>query len=155
MKDATERYRTALRKKHWRAIPASTLVRCYRHTLDIGALPKSELIDSVVRRCNGDVTSAEVNKALGLLLKAGLFRYPQTDEDKEVLWQSTPLSEAEMLYAVDLAMLVRLLAGLEEEKITLEQNGLAPLFLGKHSDSEINNMLEDAQHQRRDGSEPG
>jgi hypothetical protein len=110
--DPAEHYRRMLRKKHWRSIPTSVLTRCYAKMQDAGALPKSELLEKVVALCEGEVTTADVNKAVGLLLKAHLVTVPGTDHEGESLWQVSSVPEAQMLHAVDRAMLVRLIAGL-------------------------------------------
>ena len=149
--DITETYRKILRKKHWRSIPAPVLRQCYKEILNIGMAPKSVLLETIVMRCNNDVTTTDANKAISLLFKADLVHASKTDIDGEVLWQISPLSENEMLNAVDLAMLVRLVAGLEEQNIDLERDHLAPLFLSKHNHNELDVMLEAANRLSRKG----
>ena len=149
--DLTETYRIILRKKHWRSIPASVLARCYSKMRGVGALPKSELLETVVTLCDGEVTTTDVRKAAGLLLKAGIMEVRGTNEEGEAMWQVPPLSEPEVLYAVDRAMMVRLLAGLEDTRSPLEKRHLAPLCLGKHSGLEIDALLKEASSLGRDG----
>ena len=150
--DSTERYRRVLRKKNWRSIPATMLARCYTKMQDIGTLPKSDLLETIVTRCDGSVTTADVNKASQLLYKAGLMRRHGANEEGEVLWQVSPVSEAEMLQAVDRAMMVRLLAGLEETNSHLKRKHLSPLLLGHYNDGQIQTLLEDASRLSRNGN---
>ena len=89
-----------------------------------------------------------------MLLKAGLADRSATNEDEEVLWHVAAVSEAEMLHAVDLAMLVRLVAGLDEGKIPLERNRLKPLLVGDPSDSDIDALLEEAKRRCRNNNDP-
>jgi hypothetical protein len=118
----------------------------------MGALPKSELLETVVTLCDGEVTTTDVRKAAGLLLKAGIMEVRGANDESEVMWQVSPLSESEVLYAVDRAMMVRLLAGLEDTRSPLEKSHLAPLCLGKHSSPEIDALLKEASELGRNGS---
>jgi len=150
--DPAEHYRRILRKKHWRSIPTSVLTRCYAKMQDAGALPKSELLEKVVALCEGDVTTADVNKATALLLKAHLVTVPGTGHEEESFWQVTSVPEAEMLHAVDGAMLVRLIAGLRETNGRLEKKHVAALLVGKHSEVELDQLLEESSRSAgRDG----
>jgi uncharacterized protein (TIGR00288 family) len=99
--DPAESYRRILRKRHWRSIPTSLLSRCYAKMQNAGGLPKSELLEKVVALCEGDVTTADVNKAVGLLYKAHLVTVRGTNHEGEGLWQVSSVPEAEMLQAVD------------------------------------------------------
>lgn len=147
--DTTEEYRRVLRKKHWRSIPVSVLSQCYTKILDIGMVAKSELLEAIVVRCNNDVTTTDAKKAVSLFFKAGLIHASKTDKEDEALLRVSSLPENEMLNAVDLAMLVRLIAGLEEQNCDLERGYLAPLFLRKHNEIEIDVMLEEAKRLSR------
>jgi hypothetical protein len=149
--DPTEHYRRILRKKHWRSIPTSILTRCYTKMQDAGILPKSELFEKVVTLCEGEVTTADVKKASELLFKAGLVSISGANEEGEALWQIHLVSEAEMLRAVDRAMLVRLNAGLGETHRPLQQDRVVQLFLGKHSQREFDKLLEEASSLDRNG----
>jgi len=150
--DPAEHYRRILRKKHWRSIPTSVLSRCYAKMQDAGALPKSELLEKVVALCEGDVTTADVNKATSLLYKAHLVTVLGTNHEEESLWQVSSVPEAEMLQAVDQAMLIRLIAGLRETNGRLEKKHVAALLVGKHSEAELDGLPEEASRSAgRDG----
>lgn len=150
--DSTEGYRRILRKMNWRAIPTPVLSQCYKQMQKIGALPKPELLETVVSHCGGEVTTTDVNKVAALLLKAGLLKRPNTSEDEEFLWQVSMVPEADMLYAVDKAMIVRLLVGLEEMHSPLVREYLTPLFLVKRTDEEIDQLVEEAKRLSRNGN---
>jgi uncharacterized protein (TIGR00288 family) len=150
--DPAEHYRRILRKKHWRSIPTSVLTRCYAKIQDAGGLPKSELLEKVVALCEGDVTTADVKKSTELLFKAHLVTVPGTNHEGESLWQVTYVPEAEMLHTVDGAMLVRLIAGLRETHGQLDRKHVAPLLVGKYSEPELDELLEESSRSaNRDG----
>ena len=58
-----------------------------------------------------------------------------------------------MLYAVDKAMIVRLLVGLEEMHIPLDINYLSPLFLVKRTDKETKQLIDEAKRMSRNGND--
>ena len=145
----TEHYRRILRKKNWRSLPGPVLVRCFRKMQDAGRLSKSELTERVVTLCDGSVTAADVNKASNLLLKAHLVQIPDVNEQGDRLWQVSSVSVGEMLYAVDRAMLDRLIAGLDETGDTLDREHITPLLLGNHDDKVFDQLLKVADSLRR------
>jgi hypothetical protein len=49
-----------------------------------------------------------------------------------------------MLHAVDRAMLVRLIAGLQETHGQLDRKHVAPLLVGKYSEPKLEKLLEEA-----------
>ena len=133
------------------SIPTYVLSLCYQEMKKTGALPKPELLEKVVSRCAGDVTTTDANKATILLLKAGLMKRSNTKD--EYLWQVSPVPETDMLYAVDKAMIVRLLVGLEEMHIPLDINYLSPLFLVKRTDKETKQLIDEAKRMSRNGND--
>lgn len=142
--NTTEGYPRILRNMQWRPIPGPVLVRCYSEMQDLGALSKSELLEGVVARCDGEVTTADVRKAATLLFKAGLVSRPGVNEEGEALWQVGTAPSAQMLQAVDRAMVVRLIAGLDQVHTRLDREHLTPLLLGNLTDNEIDALLSEA-----------
>ena len=142
--DTTEGYRRILRKKHWRSIPRPALIRCYTTMRDLGALPKSDLIEAVVSRSDGALTVTDLNKATQLLYKADLISVSSDNGDGEPLWTVSDVSETDMLHAVDRAMVARLAGGLEEIDATLAQAHVVPLLLGDYTEREVHALLEEA-----------
>jgi len=140
-----EQYRRILRKKHWRAIPASVLATCRSALESIGALPRSEIQETAVLTSDGQVTTTDVKKATELLTKAGLMRSPGVNEEGEMLWEVTPVSESEMLWAIDRAMTVRLLSGLKDAGIKLDKEQLLPLLLSEQNREEVDKLLAEAK----------
>ena len=147
--DATEQYQRLLHRKHWRSIPASLLARCYSKLQSIGPLTRSEIPEAALVLCEGGVTAADMRKAAGLLFKAGLVRHQGKNDDDESLWRVVTGSDETMLRAVDRAMLVRLMAGLNETSTALEVPRLLPLLLGQYGDTDINTLLAEAKKARR------
>lgn len=142
--DTTEGYRRILRKKHWRPIPGSALTRCFAVMRDLGPLPKSDLVEAVVARSEGELTTADVNKATQLLYKADLVHIPGKNNEDEVLWTVAEVSDAEMFHAVDRAMVARLTGGLEEIEASVKRNHVSPLLLGHYTDSELEALIAEA-----------
>jgi hypothetical protein len=147
--DATEQYQRLLRRKHWRSIPASLLVRCYSKLQSIGPLPRSEITETAVVLCEGGVTAADMRKAADLLFKAGLVQHQGKNNDLESLWRVVPASDETMLRAVDGAMLVRLMVGLDESSAALDVPRLQPLLLGQYGAADLDNLLAEAKKARR------
>jgi uncharacterized protein (TIGR00288 family) len=140
-----EQYRRMLRKKHWRAIPASVLVTCLSALESIGALPRPEIQESAALVCNGHVTTTDVKKATELLMKAGLMRCPGTNKEGEKLWEVAKVPVNEMLWAIDRAMTARLLSGLKDTEITLDKNQLRPLLLSEQSREDLERLFAEAR----------
>ncbi len=136
-----EQYRRILRKKGWRALPVVTLATCRSALMSIGVLPRSEIAETAVLKCDGQVTTTDVKKATALLMKAGLMRNLGTNQEGEKLWKVTSIPESEVLWAIDLAMIVRLLSGLKDAGIKLNKQQLRPLLLSKLDGEELDKLL--------------
>ena len=91
----------------------------------------------------GEVTVTDAKKALAIFTKAGLMRTMGKSEEGDVLWEVKPVSEDEMLWAVDRAMLVRLLSGAQESGLNSAKEILLPLFLSEHSKGEFDTLLKE------------
>ena len=144
-----EQYRRILRKKHWRTIPGGVIAACHSALQSIGALPRSEIPETAVLRCDGQVTTTDVKKATELLMKAGLMRSPGANEEGETLWEITPVPGNEMLWAIDRAMTVRLLSGLMDAGIKLDKEQIRPLFLSEQSREETDKLVAEAEKMYR------
>lgn len=143
--DPTEEYRRLLRKKQWRRVPAPILKLAFSKMQTLDALPKADLLETVVTECNGEVTTSDVRKAVALFMKAGLMRVTGKTSAGEASWRIAELTEGDMLRAVDRAMLVRLAVGLDEEGKDLEISHLRPLFLRQCSNEEVQALLTEAR----------
>lgn len=140
-----EQYRTILRKKNWRAIPVSVMNTCFTAFQTIGALPRSESREAVVRKSGGQVTTTDVRKATELLMKAGLMQRSGTNTEGEILWGPAPVTESEMLWAIDRAMTVRLLSGIQDSKLKLDKECLRQLLLSEQSKRDVDKLLSEAR----------
>lgn len=150
--DRIEAYRRILRKKHWRSIPTPVLLRCYAKIQDIAPLPRPDLVEAAIARCDGEVTPTEVRKAVQLIYKGGLVNILGTDEEGETLWKVATMPEEDMLRSVDRAMMVRLAAGLDEIDTPLERNHIAPLLLADRIADDLDALLEEAKHLARNNN---
>lgn len=140
-----EQYRTILRKKNWRAIPVSVMTTCFTAFQSIGAVPRSETREAVVRKSGGQVTTTDVRKATELLMKAGLMQRSGTTLEGEILWGPTPVTKSEMLWAIDRAMTVRLLSGIQDSKLKLDKECLRQLLLSEQSKRDVDKLLSEAR----------
>jgi len=140
-----EQYRTILRKKNWRAIPVSVMTTCFTAFQSIGAVPRSETREAVVRKSDGQVTTTDVRKATELLMKAGLMQRSGTNTEGEILWGPTPVTKSEMLWAIDRAMTVRLLSGIQDSKLKLDKECLRQLLLSEQSKRDVDKLLSEAR----------
>lgn len=140
-----EQYRTILRKKHWRALPVSVMTTCFTALQSIGALTRAETRDMAVRKSDGQVTTTDIKKATALLTKANLMQSSGTNDEGEMLWEVTPVTVLEMLWAIDRAMTVRLLAGIQNAKLKLDRECLRQLLLSEQSKREVDKLLSEAR----------
>ena len=143
--DPLEQCRRILRKKVWRSLPTTSLTNCFNLIKSLGALPRSTLREMAALKSGGQVTITDARKALALLMKAGLMRATGVNEEGDTLWEVKPVSEIEMLWAVDRAMLVRLLTGAQETGFNPAKESLIPLILSEHSRGEIETLLSEAK----------
>ncbi len=142
---STEQLRTILRKKGWRAIPLPILIKCFNSLLSIGQAPRSELREKGLLMAIGQITTTDIKKALALLMKAGLVRAKGVNNEGEVLWEITAIPEQDMLWAIDRAMSIRILSGLDERSGQLDKNSLYPLLLSEQGKKEIDQLLFEAR----------
>lgn len=146
--DGAEKYRGALRKKGWRALPVALFVECVDLLRSVEASPRTELSEKAVARSNGKITTTDLRKALDLLAKAGLIEQKGTNGEGDKLWHAKRVAEREMFRAVDVAMIARLMGGLGETASAPKKKYVKPLLLGQYSDDEIENLLAEAKQIR-------
>jgi uncharacterized protein (TIGR00288 family) len=144
--EASEQYRRILRKMQWRAVPVSVITRCFTAMQSFGTLPRSEILEKTVIFCDGQVTTADIRKAASLLMKAGLFLAPDANEDGESPWKVTPVADEDMLWAIDRAMAVRLLAGIQKAGLKLDEKSLQPLLLSEQAKKDVGKLLTEAKN---------
>lgn len=146
--DVSEKYRGALRKKGWRALPVALFVECVDLLRSVEASPRTELSEKAVARSNGKMTTTDLRKALDLLAKSGLMEQKGTNGEGDKLWHAKRIAERDMFRAVDVAMLARLMGGLGETSPAPKKKYLKPLFIGQYSDDDIEHMLTEAKQIR-------
>ena len=143
--DLSEQYRRILRKKHWRSIPTSTLIKCHEEMKSLDALPRPEIPESAVAQSDGQITTTDIRKAMALFFKSGHMLQAGSNDEGDTLWKVKEHSIDDVLKAIDLGMLIRLLAGLEDETRSLDVNYVEELLLTKRSHKEINELISEAQ----------
>jgi len=141
-----------LRKKGWRTIPANTMTLCIKTLQSIGPFPRSEIRELLSFKSGGQITTSDSKKALELLTKAGLMRAVGLNDTEEVLWEIFPLSEPEIFWAIDRAMTVRILSGLQELGQEMDRMNLAALLFSQQGKSDIDKLLSESQQMHRNPS---
>jgi uncharacterized protein (TIGR00288 family) len=144
-----DHYRTILRKKGWRSMPLPIVEECYRQLSQVEAMARSEMAESVVSSASlTNLTAADVKKVMSLFFKAGLMikkeNHQGPDED-ETYWKVNVLPKEKVSYAIDQAMICRLLSGLEEFSVPFKKECVTPLLLQSRQAGELNKLITDAQ----------
>ena len=68
-----------------------------------------------------------------------------TNTEGEILWGPAPVTESEMLWAIDRAMTVRLLSGIQDSKLKLDKECLRQLLLSEQSKRDVDKLLSEAR----------
>lgn len=140
-----EQYRKILRKKHWRPIPTSTLIKSYEEMKKLDALARSEIPESAVTQSDGQITTADIKKAMTLFFKSGLLQCIGNNDEGDTLWKIKEHPIDDVLRAVDLGMLIRLLGSFDDETISPDTKYVEKLLLTKRSRKEIGGLISEAQ----------
>jgi hypothetical protein len=130
-------------------LPLKSLVTCRAALDSIEAIPRSEIAETAVQACDGRVTTTEIRKAVGMLIKAGLVCSLGSNEQGETLWEIARVPEDEMLWAIDRAMAARLLSGLGESGIEYDIEAVKPLLLSEKAKADTAGLIEEAEKMSR------
>ena len=143
--DMAEQFRVALRKRGWRALPAALLIECSEIFKSVGGATRADMPDKAVVSCNGKIARADLRKAFDLLVKAGMAEQIGTNSEGDKLWQPKHVATQDLLRAVDVAMLARLMGGLIEPSAALIKKNVKPLLLGTYGDTAIEKLFAEAK----------
>lgn len=143
--DLSEVYRIALRKCGWRALPTAVFQECLKALKAIEPAVRTEIPDKAVAFCEGRLTRTDLRKALDLLMKAHLLELSDASAGGDKLWNVRALPDADVLKAVDVALLARLVGGQADEGASLKKKHLRPLLLGQYADAALDALLAEAK----------
>ena len=144
-----DRYRSVLRNKGWRSVPLSVIEECYQRLIGLGAMTRPEMTELIISSgTSTKLTSADVKKVTSMFWKANLVvkvdnqHGPDGDEN---YWKMKSTSFEQVEYAVDCAMVTRLLSGLEEIAMPLQKEVIPFLLLKKRSIQELDKLINEAK----------
>ncbi len=144
-----DRYRSILRSKGWRSVPVSAVEEFYHRLMGFGVMKRSEMAERIFSsETPTKLTSTDVKKVTSMFFKANLMekidnqRGPDNDEN---YWKLSSIPLEQVLYAIDCAMVSRLLSGLEEAAMPLKKEIIPALLLKKRSIKELDKMINQAK----------
>lgn len=138
-------YRKLLRKKQWQNIPKVTLLAIYNQCIALGALPKPEIVEKILESLEGDITSADIKKAISLFFKAKLMTIEKEEDDENTLWTVNAVTENELFAAIDKAMIPRLIKACNEKNVPLETDSIKKLLFSSGNGPTIKTWIEEAK----------
>jgi len=137
-------YRSLLRKKQWQSVPKATLLSIYNQWLALGALPKPEVAERLLDCIDGDITAADIKKALALIYKARLITIERGTAEEDAIWKVNPVTENELFLAVDKAMIPRLIKACDEKNIPVEMGKIKKLLFSSGNGATFKAWIEEA-----------
>jgi hypothetical protein len=115
---------------------------CYLKLCQIEGTARSEMAESVVSRASStNITAADVKKVMSLFFKAGLMIKKENHygpDGEETYWKVNMIPKEKVSYAIDRAMICRLLSGLEEFSIPFKKALLPCCFKADKPEESIN-----------------
>lgn len=144
-----DRYRSILRSKVWRSVPLSAVEECYQRLINAGAMTRSEMAEQIISsETPTKLTSADVKKVTSMFFKANLMVKIDNlhgPDGEETYWKLNSLPLDQVLYAIDRAMIIRLLSGLEEAAIPLKKEIIPSLLLKERPALELDKLIDEAK----------
>lgn len=138
-------YRSLLRKKQWQSVPKDTLLNIYNRWAELGALPKPDIAERLLECIDGDITAADIKKALALIYKARLITIERDTVEDDAVWKVDPIAENELFISVDKAMIPRLLKACDEKNIPVEMGKMKKLLFSSGNEATFKTWIEEAR----------
>jgi uncharacterized protein (TIGR00288 family) len=148
-KNIPEQYQQILRRKNWRSVSLSVIEACYHRLCEINSSPRPEIAEIAIAGSGSRYTTTDIRKVINLLFKAGLMEPSHKSDGEETCWKAISHPLKNVIFAIDKAMLVRLLTGLNETSIPLETKYLSPLLLQTRTSEEIDKLVWEARQSCR------
>lgn len=144
-----DQYRSILRKKGWRSLSLPIVEECYLRLSQIDPMTRSEMAELVVSSgLSTNLTAADVRKVMSMLFKAELMTKTENQhgpDGDETYWKVKSLSKEKVSYAIDRAMICRLLSGLEEFSVPFKKEAVPSLLLQRRVPGEIDTLIREAR----------
>ncbi|MDO8846576.1 NYN domain-containing protein [Methylicorpusculum sp.] len=144
-----DRYRSILRSKGWRSVPLSAVEECYQRLLGVGAMTRPDMAELIISSGTPTkLTSADVKKVTSMFFKANLLvkidnQHGPDGEENYWILKSIPLEQ--VVYAIDRAMISRLISGLQEAAMPLKKEFTPALLLKNRSMQELDKLINEAK----------
>jgi uncharacterized protein (TIGR00288 family) len=140
--DATNSYKTLLKRKGWDFLPKTIINKLYKECITIPALPRPQLIDKVISKNIEGTSSSIVKKFLQIIYKSKLVQTQQVNDNEKTV--KVILTE-EYLQKIDIAMLSRLQTALNESNYKVDKEELKKLCYGTYNEKEFEKLLHSAK----------
>jgi uncharacterized protein (TIGR00288 family) len=155
IQNLVEQYRSILRKKNWRSVPLPIVEECYLRLKGMGAMVRPEIAElAITDGGTTNFTASDVKKVMSMLFKAGLMTKAEIQhgpDGDETYWKVISLPKEKVSYAIDRAMIIRLLSGLEEFSVPFKKEGISPLLLQSRQNGELDMLITEARQSCRVG----
>ncbi|WP_446809118.1 NYN domain-containing protein [Methylomonas sp. 2BW1-5-20] len=149
LQDLVDQYRSILRKKGWRSPPLPIVEECYFRLSELGAMTRSEMAElAITSGTSTNLTAADVKKVMSILFKAGLATKTENHhgpDGDETYWKFNSLPIEKVLFAIDRAMVSRLLSWLDEFSVPLIKECIALLLLQARQQGELDTLISEAR----------
>jgi uncharacterized protein (TIGR00288 family) len=155
--DLVDQYRSILRKKGWRSLPLPIIEDCYFRLCELGVMTRSEMAELAITSSTAtNLTAADVKKVMSMIFKAGLMTKTENQhgpDGDETYWKVSLLPMEKVLFAIDRAMVSRLLSGLEEFSVPFKKEGISSLLLQNRQNGELDRLISEARQSSRVGGQ--
>lgn len=141
-------YRSFLRKKKWRPISKKLIVEIYDNLTGMKPLTRSDMVETVIKKSNGDMSAAIIKKALSIFMKASLFilQDDHIKDGQEKKWQIS--QKTDIFLDIDKAILVRLLHSIEQNKVKVYWSVVSNLLYGNYSEKDLKKLISEVNLER-------
>lgn len=141
-------YRSFLRKKKWRPISKKLIVEIYDNLTGMKPLTRSDMVETVIQKSNGDMSAAIIKKALSIFMKASLFilQDDHIKDGQEKKWQIS--QKTDIFLDIDKAILVRLLHSIEQNKVKVYWSVVSNLLYGNYSEKDLKKLISEVNLER-------
>lgn len=130
-----------LKKKGWDVFSKAMLRKVYRLACDKTVKSpkvKAALVQDLASKNIAGTTSGIINRILGIFYKAKLVTISGSEDEK--LWSINNTNQ--YWKEIDKAMVERLMAGVNEEKIKVNPKDVVTLLYGKYAEGEAEKLIE-------------
>lgn len=151
--DLVDQYRSILRNKGWRSLPLPIIEDCYYRLRDLDVMTRSEMAEfAIAGGAATNLTAADVKKVMSMLMKAGVITKVENQhgpDGDESYWKVGSFPIEQVAFAIDRALVSRLLSGLDEFFVPLKKESIVPLLLQRRPQGKLDMLIAEARQLRR------